>query len=165
MQLLLHRSFLRPLRPEDAASLARHTDSPAIWRNLGLRPVPNPLADAEAFIVANADEEPTRTFAIEVDQQAVGVIGLRIRGSMELWYWIGEAYWGRGIATEAVQAVTAYAFGTLDINRVEASASSLNIASQRVLVKAGYVLDATLRGWRTTDGVTEDRLTYAMVRG
>ena len=64
MQLLLHRSFLRPPRPEDAPSMARYANNRAIWRNLRDRfPHPYTLADAEAFIARHADEEPTRLFA------------------------------------------------------------------------------------------------------
>ena len=171
MQLLLHRSFLRPPRPEDAPSMARYANNRAIWRNLRDRfPHPYTLADAEAFIARHADEEPTRLFVIEVDQQAVGSSGVVPgddvgRRSMEIGYWLAEPYWGRGIVTEAVQAVTAYALGTFDINRVEAGVFGWNAASARVLTKAGYSLEGTLRGAVTKDGATIDALMYALVRG
>ena len=84
---------------------------------------------------------------------------------MEIGYWLAEPYWGRGIVTEAVQAVTAYALGTFDINRVEAGVFGWNAASARVLTKAGYSLEGTLRGAVTKDGATIDALMYALVRG
>lgn len=171
MQLLLARSFLRPPRAEDAPSIARHADNRAIWRNLGERfPLPYTLVDAEAFIASHVGEEPTCTFVIELAQQVVGCIGLAPsadvhRRSMEIGYWLAEPHWGRGIMTEAVQAVTAYAFGTFDINRVFAEVFGWNLASARVLVKAGYTFEGTLRGAVTKDGQTTDELIYAMVRG
>ncbi len=170
MQLLLLRSFLRPAQTGDAASIARYAGNRAVWRNLrDAFPHPYTLADAEAFVASLAGQEPTRTFIIEVEQQAVGVIGLRpgedvARRSMAIGYWLGEPYWGRGIASEVVQAVTAYAFGTFAVNRVQAGVFGWNPASARVLTKAGYSLEGTLRGAVTKDGQTTDRLVYAVVR-
>ncbi len=108
-------------------------------------------------------------FAIEVEGEAAGSIGLELgedvaRRSAEIGYWLGEAHWGRGIATEAVRTVTAYGFEQLDLVRIFANVFAWNPASMRVLEQAGYVLEGRLRSAVTKDGETIDQLAYAVVR-
>jgi len=108
-------------------------------------------------------------FAFIVEGSAVGGIGLVLkddvfRRSAEIGYWLGEGYWGRGIATEAVRALTEYAFVTFDLCRLHAGVFEWNPASMRVLEKAGYTLEARHRKNVTKDGETIDRLVYALVR-
>ncbi len=169
-QFVLTRSVLRPYQSTDAAPMAREAANPRVWRNLTDRfPHPYALANAEAWISTQAGVSPTRTFAIVVEAEVVGSVGIELgddvhRRSMEIGYWLGEPYWGRGIATEAVIAITAYAFETFDINRIWAGVYAWNPASARVLEKAGYVLEGRLRNAITKDGETTDELIYAMVR-
>jgi hypothetical protein len=75
-------------------------------------------------------QAPVLNFAIVVDGAAVGGIGLTLgtdvsRRSGEIGYWLGPPFWGRGIATEALRAVTDYAFTTPDICRLVALARRL----------------------------------------
>ena len=83
--------------------------------------------------------------------------------SAEIGYWLGEAFWGRGIATEAVRAVTPYAMATHSLTRVYAVPFAWNVASCRVLEKAGYVLEARLRNSAIKDGRLTDQLQYAFI--
>ena len=83
-------------------------------------------------------------WAIEVEGEAAGGIGIELhtdveRVSAEIGYWLGERYWGRGIATEALTAVTAEAFKRFEITRLYAVPFADHAASVRVLEKAGYV--------------------------
>ena len=108
-------------------------------------------------------------FAIVVDGVSVGAIGLVLkddvfRRSAEIGYWLGTDYWGRGIVTEAVRAVTDYAFATFDICRVYAGVFEWNPASMRVLERAGYELEGRMRKSVTKDGETVDELIYAVIR-
>jgi len=87
-----------------------------------------------------------------------------LRRSAEIGYWLGEEYWGRGIMTEAVRAMTEYAFETFDINRVYAGVLEYNLSSVRVLEKNGYVCEGRLRQAYTKDGKTYDQLLYSIIR-
>ena len=112
---------------------------------------------------------PVVDFAIVVEGDAVGGIGIELGRdvflrSAEVGYWLGEPYWGRGIATEALRAVTEYAFTTFDLCRLQAGVFEWNPASMRVLEKAGYTLEARHRKNVTKDGQTIDRVVYALVR-
>lgn len=156
--------------PADAASLARHANDRAIWRNLKDRfPNPYSLANAEWFIEHCRTEVPESAFAIVVNDEAVGSIGFEHRGdiwrrSVELGYWLAQPYWGRGITTNAVKAMTQWAFDTWAINRVWAGVFAWNPASARVLEKAGYAYEARLRHSAVKDGELVDELIYAVVR-
>ena len=162
---------LRPLRPEDAQSLAQYGNNHNVWRNLRDRfPHPLTLADTKHYIDNTLRTSPTSVFAIEVDDKAVGVIGLTLcegerRHSAELSYWLGEPYWGRGIITSAVQAVTKHAIKELGLSRIESYVFSWNPASARVLEKIGFEREGILRNSIIKDGVLLDRWLYAYLAG
>ena len=115
------------------------------------------------------DREPETNFAIAVNNEAVGGIGFTIqmdeaRRSAEIGYWLGEEFWGRGIATEALIAVTDYAFCEFEICRLYAHVFEWNPASARVLEKAGYEFEGRMRKSVTKVGQTIDKLMFACVR-
>ena len=83
------------------------------------------------------------------------------RRTAEIGYWLGVEYWGRGIATEAVALVTAWAFDAHGLLRIFAQPFADNRASRRVLEKAGYVLEGTMRRSAVKDGVVRDQCLYA----
>src|SRR6267378_968639 len=158
---------LREWRPGDAESLAQHANNVKVSRNLhDAFPHPYTLADAESWIKQTSAATSGMIFAIVVDGQAVGGIGLHPGKDVErrtaaIGYWLGEEFWGRGIATEALAAVTAYAFSKFDIERLEAFVFEWNLPSARVLEKAGYTLEAKLKKRVTKAGRTVDCFLYA----
>jgi RimJ/RimL family protein N-acetyltransferase len=171
VEIRLSRSTLRPWRPGDEPSLVRYANNRNVWINLRDRfPHPYTATDAEAWIDTAGVESPLANFAIVVNGEAVGGIGLTMgtdifRRSAEIGYWLGEPLWGRGIASEAARAVTEYAFEYFDLCRLEAGVFEWNPASMRVLEKVGYVREGRARLGVTKDGRTGDRLQYALIRG
>ena len=170
MELKLTRSVLREWKPGDEESLVRNANNKTIWRNLrDAFPNPYTLDDAKHWINIANPTTPIKNFAIVVDGAAVGGIGVVLkddvfRRSAEIGYWLGEEYWGRGIVTEAVRAVTDYAFATFDLCRVYAGVFEWNPASMRVLEKAGYEVECRMKKSVTKDGQTIDELIYAIIR-
>ncbi len=170
MELRTDRCTLRPFRFADAASVARHADNRQIWLNLrDLFPHPYTVADAERYVARVAAEMPVTRFAIDVGGEAVGSVSLKLgsdveRRSAEIGYWLGEAYWGRGIMSAAVGAVTAYAHRELDLLRVFAVPFARNPASVRVLERAGYRREGVMRRSAVKDGEILDQYLYAAVR-
>ena len=166
----LTRSRIRDWRLDDVDALLRHADNRRVWRNLKDRfPHPYTRMDAERWLTDVSARWPRTHFAIEVDGEAAGAIGLEpqadvFRQSAEIGFWLGEAHWGRGIATEAVQAVTELAFNGLGLCRVFAGVFEWNPASMRVLEKAGYACEGRLRRSVTKDGRTIDQVLYARVK-
>jgi ribosomal-protein-alanine N-acetyltransferase len=168
-RLELDGCVVRSLARTDAASLTVHANNRRIWINLrDAFPHPYTPADAEEFIRLARTERPEAKFAIEVAGEAAGVIGITPgedveRVSAEIGYWLGEPFWGRGIATEALRAVTAHVIATHGLTRLFALPLEWNPASMRVLEKAGYVLEGRLRRSAVKDGKVVDQLLYAHV--
>lgn len=160
---------MRSWRSSDVDALAQHANNRNIWINLRDRfPHPYTKRDARAFIRAARAQRPETAFAIVVDGEAVGGIGFVLnadveRVSAEIGYWLAEPLWGRGIATEVLVAVTAYAGATHALTRLYALPFAGNRASCRVLEKAGYVLEGRLRRSAIKDGRITDQLQYAFI--
>ena len=160
---------MRSWRSSDVDALAQHANNRNIWINLRDRfPHPYTKRDARAFIRAARAQRPETAFAIVVDGEAVGGIGFVLnadveRVSAEIGYWLAEPLWGRGIATEVLVAVTAYAGATDALTRLYALPFAGNRASCRVLEKAGYVLEGRLRRSAIKDGRITDQLQYAFI--
>ena len=169
MEIKLTRCTVRSWRLGDEPSLVREANNRRVWRNLSRLPHPYTTVDADQWIARALAQSPVTDFAIAVGGEAVGGIGVELgrevfARSGEVGYWLGEPYWGRGIATEALRAITEYAFATFDLCRLQAGVFEWNPASMRVLEKAGYTLEARHRKNVTKDGQTIDRLLYALVR-
>jgi ribosomal-protein-alanine N-acetyltransferase len=168
--LRLEHCAVRPWADGDRAALVRHANEREIWRNLRDRfPHPYTPEAAEQWLAYLAQTDPLTHFAIDVDGEAAGGIGFEIgedvhRRSAEIGYWLGRAVWGRGIGTEALRAVTAWAFAQHDLCRVEAHVFGWNAASMRVLEKVGYSCEARHRQAVTKDGATVDMVIFAMLR-
>ena len=112
------------------------------------------------------NEEPVTNFAIEVNGEVAGVIGLDFRADVYrktplIGYWLSEQYWGRGIIPEAVKLITAYGFNNLDIICIQAAILSKNPKSMRVLEKAGYIKQGVLKGSVIKNNEILDEHVYA----
>jgi ribosomal-protein-alanine N-acetyltransferase len=84
--------------------------------------------------------------------------------SCSLGYWMGAAHAGKGLMTAAVKAAVAFAFDTLNLNRVEAACLPSNSASIRLLEKVGFTREGYARKFLCIDGLWQDHLLYGMVR-
>lgn len=161
---------IRSWQPGDENNLPRHANNRAIWLNLRDRfPHPYTPDDARQWIDSVIGQEPETNWAIDVAGEAVGGIGIILhddieRGTAEVGYWLGETYWGRGITSAALRAVTDHAFGQFGLLRIFAMPFAHNAASARVLEKAGYQYEGTMRRSAIKDGVVLDQLLYACVR-
>ncbi len=160
---------IRSYRHSDLTALVRHADNPRVAENLRDRfPHPYTVADARDWLSVAMQQEPEANFAIAVDGELVGTIGLQVgndvyRQSAEIGYWLGEDYWGRGIATEAVRAMTEWGFDNLGLLRIYALVFAANPASARVLEKAGYSLEGRMRNAVVKRGRVMDQLLLAIV--
>jgi RimJ/RimL family protein N-acetyltransferase len=159
---------LRPWVESDLGSLVKHANNPKIAANMtDAFPHPYSEENGKAFI-AMAMSAPS-ILAIEVNGEAVGGIGIHPQSDImcknaELGYWIGEAFWGKGIITQAVKQMLDMAFSKYDITRVYARPFGSNVASQRVLEKAGFTLEARIEKNIYKNGVFQDELIYAVRR-
>ena len=170
MELKTPRTLIRPWQLGDEAALVQHANNRNVWRNLrDVFPHPYTQQDAQEWIQRASTAEPITSFAIVIDGVAAGGIGFIPRGDVHrhtvgLGYWLGEEYWGRGLMTEAVCAITGYAFQNAEVHRLYACVYAWNPASARVLEKAGYTLEGRMRQHATKDGEKVDELIYGLLR-
>lgn len=130
-------------------------------------PHPYTVDHATKFIDFAMKTESANIFAIDVNGLAVGGIGLHsqhdiMRKNAELGYWLGEQYWGQGIVTEAIKQIVDFGFSNLDITRIYARPFHTNLASQKVLLKAGFIHEATLTKTIFKNGEFLDECIYSI---
>jgi RimJ/RimL family protein N-acetyltransferase len=170
MELEFPGGRIRSWRAGDAPSLARHADNRKIWLQVRDRfPHPYTLDAAESWVALASGADPETQFAIEVNGEAAGGIGVFLqqdveRYSAEIGYWLGEAHWNRGITSAAVRRFTDYAFDRFGLCLLYANVFETNPGSCRVLERAGYQLEGRLRRAAVKDGQVLDGLLYAAVR-
>jgi RimJ/RimL family protein N-acetyltransferase len=140
---------LRHWQKKDRFILAALANNIRIWNNVRDRlPHPYTIQHAGAFIKYCRKQDPSPVLAIEVEGQLAGCIGLELqddisRISAELGYWIGEPYWGRGVATEAVKQMMEYIFEAFPVlSRIYAKVFEYNKASMNVLERNGFHLES-----------------------
>lgn len=163
--------FIRKWMLSDAEELAIMLNNKKILDNLrdGL-PYPYTTQNAKEYITAMlaADKTKTFAFAIIAEDKVVGSIGvfrcenIHFR-TAEMGYYIGEPYWGNGIMTSAVRQVCEYVFANTDIIRIFAEPFAYNIASCRVLEKAGFQFEGLLRKNAVKNGVVLDMKMYSLL--
>ncbi len=167
------RCRLREFQPSDAASIQRHADDVTVWRNLfdGF-PRPYTLEHAKAWCSGGSRSAAMGfVWCIEVEREAIGCIGLRpdagwLRCNAEVGYWIGRAYWRRGITSEALTLVTRWAWSALpEVTRLYAPIYATNVASQKLAEYCGYTLEAHMPQSAIKAGRVIDRVQYAIYRG
>ena len=170
MRLKLKTCTVRSFEWRDREAIVRHGNNRKVSINLRDHfPYPYTDRDARNWLELAIGAEPETNFAIDVAGEAVGSVGFTLlsdvdRRSAEIGYWLGEGFWGRGIATEALITVTSLAFTNHDLCRVFAHVFDWNPASARVLEKAGFTFEGRLRKSVTKEGRTIDQLMYAVIR-
>jgi len=162
---------IRPWKMEDAYDLAAALNNKKVQDNLrdGI-PYPFTVADADMYIssVLRAPKDSLYAWAITVDNKAVGSISVCRKENIhrytaEMGYYVAEPWWGKGICTIAVKEACNYIFKNTDIIRIFAEPFADNIASCRVLEKAGFVLEGTLRKNAVKNGKILDMKLYALL--
>jgi RimJ/RimL family protein N-acetyltransferase len=161
---------LRHWNMGDINSLVKYANNNSIAQNLtNAFPHPYTQADGENFIKLFSQDTPTRVFAIEFNGEAIGSIGIFPQNDVhcknaEIGYWLAEPFWGKGIVAEAIKQIVEYGFKNFDIERIFARPFGRNLASQRVLIKAGFKSEARFEKAIFKNGVYEDECYYAIRR-
>ncbi|MBU4529905.1 MAG: GNAT family N-acetyltransferase [Hoeflea sp.] len=142
--LLTESLVLRPPHAEDIDAIAILADNPAIATMVSRIPHPYGRGDAETFVRASAKRGNGNCVYAITDAETGQLYGCcsletgKDGRSLELGYWIGEPFWRRGIATQAVHALVDMAFRTREIEHIDARCRVINPASRRVLQKSGF---------------------------
>ena len=170
MLLDLRDLRIRDWRKDDLDALLRYANNPKIAANLRDQ-FPHPYTRRAGIEYLNyvRSTNPALAFALEFGGEAIGGIGFKqgsdiSRLSIEMGYWLGEPFWGRGLTTRAVTAASDWAFGNYKVVRIFATTFAHNVASMRVLEKAGFEREGILRRSAIKNGEILDQVMYAKVR-
>ena len=161
---------IRSWRKSDLDSMVRHANNPRIAANLRDQfPHPYTRRDGTEYLHYVRDQRPERSFALQYEGEAIGGLGFQLgvdisRVSAEMGYWLGESFWGRGFASRAAKAASDWAFEEYKLTRVFALVFSHNLASVRVLEKAGFQREGLTCRSAIKNGVVLDQLIYAKVQ-
>ncbi|MBI2134174.1 GNAT family N-acetyltransferase [Candidatus Woesearchaeota archaeon] len=166
-----NRVVLRKIASSDLDLIVSNLNDRIVNRFLSTIPFPYSLKDARYFVSRVCTRKDHACFGIESVETGIfmGVISLsRINVTHRkaaLGYWIGRKYWNRGFGTEAVKLILGFAFGKLGLKRVYAKVMTKNSASMRLLVKAGFKHEGTLRKDILKKGRFVDMELYGLLNG
>ena len=161
---------IRPWVSSDLEALVNHANNWNVAKNLTDKfPYPYTEDDGRAFIEFVSNENRIHAFAIDIEGQAVGGIGIFPqsdihRKNAELGYWLAELFWGQGIMSVAIKQLIDFTFETLDVDRIFARPFGTNIGSHRVLEKNGFTLEGRFYKVLLKNGEYLDELIYAIRR-
>jgi len=139
---------LREWKKSDSTALAKIANNKKIWDNVRDRlPYPYTEQDAKEWLALVKKQKIVTTFCVEADGELAGSIGFTLkedvyRKSAEIGYFIGENFWGQGIATEAIGQLVGYIEKNFDLVRIYAEVFEHNKASMKVLEKNGFYLES-----------------------
>ncbi|MDX1683856.1 MAG: GNAT family protein [Saprospiraceae bacterium] len=163
-----HLYVLKRWEEDDIEALLKYANNEKISGNLTDKfPFPYTRESGEEFIKTVKDLDPPRILCISNSREAIGAIGVHPQSdiwsrNMEMGYWLAEPFWGRGIITKAVEAMVTHGFNSFDVDRIFARPFGSNEASQRVLEKAGFTLEARFKNTIYKNGQYHDELIYAI---
>ncbi len=173
-RLETQRLWLRWPRHGDAAAIAAYSSKWEVARYTARIPHPYPRGSAERFVYAAREANALgrdltlMLTPMRAPRQAIGAVSLERRGAdrLTLGYALAPEVWGRGYATEAVQAVVDAALRLTSVVEIEASVRIENAASRRVLEKAGFAkVGRGLRGAPARGAMVEcDAFAYTRER-
>ena len=166
---MIENISLRAWATSDIDNLLKYANNPNIAKNMtNAFPHPYTQEAGEAFIAMSNSKKPVSIFAICLNNEAIGGIGVHPQQDIhekcaELGYWLAEPFWGKGITSKVVLKMIDFAFLNFDIIRLYARPFSSNIGSQKVLEKCGFKLEARLKKSIYKNGVYLDELIYSIV--
>jgi RimJ/RimL family protein N-acetyltransferase len=163
------RLILRAFTIEDAKTVSRVAGEWDIARMMAPVPYPYPVSVAAEWInshQASAIAGTDMTFAIWLDNALIGSINIENRGddTTGIGYWVGKTHWNKGYVSEAVTEILHYAFHVLNVNLLTTELFADNLASTRVLEKAGFIFHRDKSGWSEARQETCPKREYRLTK-
>lgn len=161
---------IRDFQLDDVEALVKYANNYNVFRWVKDNfPYPYSEDDAEQWITVSRNTNDGLNYAIANQKELIGGIGVKFkkdvyRYSWELGYWLGEPFWGKGITTEAVKTFTKYLFDHYKIRSIVANVYEGNMASMKVLTKAGFRLDGIIRQAVFKEKLFLDLYLYSILR-
>lgn len=167
-----YRVSLRPARPDDAHLLRKWRSEPSVRLYQPLQDITVAQLRADVTAQGMTDLYHGRgerfLWVIEADRRPTGWITLVVtnweHGLSEIGYALTSQFQGKGIMTQALSLLLPDLFLNAPLERIEARCAVPNQASQRVLIKLGFVREGVLRGYFVLQGRRVDHYLFALLR-
>jgi ribosomal-protein-alanine N-acetyltransferase len=156
---------LNAVDEDDLEFVQRIVNDPDVWGSLGSA-TPKTMREEEEWYESLSEDDGDVNLLICVDGDPVGTVGLHVNetwGTGELGYMVAPAAWGEGYCTDAVRTISRYAFAERRLGKVGAAAYETNRGSQRVLEKAGFTREGTLRQEAFVGGERVDLVHFGLL--
>lgn len=166
------RLILRKMTPDDVEAVFAYASDPEVTRYVSWETHLS-IEDSRAFLDLATSKyrsggEPDWGIVYKGDHRLVGTCGIvswePYHARAELGYALSRDYWGRGFMAEAVRAMISFGFNKMNLNRIEARCIAENVASARVMEKAGMLYEGTLRQRELIKGEHRDMKVYSILR-
>ncbi|MFC3417923.1 GNAT family N-acetyltransferase [Salinicoccus hispanicus] len=166
------RLILRQVTPEDAGSLLKYLCSKDVTKHMGLEPFKtiDDALDEISWYQSILEKNTGIRWGITLkgQREVIGSCGFLNMASKhhraEIGFELSKDYWGQGIAGEALKAVSEYGFERMDLQRIEALIEPLNISSQKLTERHGFVREGLLRSYEFTCGKFDDLYMYSLLK-
>jgi RimJ/RimL family protein N-acetyltransferase len=166
MELRDEEFLLRPWSESDVPALVEACNDPDIQRFIPVIPRPYTRQDALEFVRGESRPEIQHSFAVMMNGELVGAIGMSTNQSRtgHVGYWCAPQARGKGLTTRALRLLSRWAFDELDLERLELITDPDNVASQRVAEKVGYQREGVLRSHLLhPDGRRRDSVMFSLL--
>ena len=159
---------LRSWTEDDVPALVAACNDPEIPRWIPVIPSPYTEADALAFIRGESRPQIDHSYAISVDDEVVGAIGMSVNQNAtgHVGYWCAKEARGRGYTPRALRLLCRFGLEELGLGRMELITDPDNRASQRVAEKVGFQREGVLRSHLLhRDGRRRDSVMFSLLPG
>lgn len=166
------RLILREVTREDAEDMFTYLSDPDVVKHMGLEPyrtVKDVFGEIEWYESIVREGSGMRWgITLKDSGKVIGSCGFLNRSPKhyraEVGFELSKAYWGKGIAAEALEAVVKYGFRHLELERIEALIEPANLPSQKLVEKTGFMQEGLLRHYEYTCGKFDDLYMYSILK-
>ncbi|MDI7741076.1 GNAT family protein [Lysinibacillus fusiformis] len=166
------RLILREIEERDAGSILDYLKDPEVMKYYGLEPFTsvNDALDEIAWYNSILKEQTGIRWGITIKgtDKVIGSCGFLntvfTHYRTDIGFELSKEYWGEGIASEAMNAIIEYVFLQTDIQRIQALIEPLNMASQKMVERAGFIQEGLLRKYEYTCGKFDDLYMYGFLK-
>ncbi|MFV8828593.1 GNAT family N-acetyltransferase [Alkalihalobacterium sp. APHAB7] len=167
-----NRLILRQVTKDDAESILEYLSDTDVMKHYGLEPFKSTddALDEISWYQSIYEKKTGIRWGITLrgKSKVIGSCGFLNIDSQhyrsEVGFELNKEYWGKGIASEAIEAVIKYGFDHLNLQRIQALIEPPNISSQKLVEKKGFIKEGLLRNYEFTCGKFDDLLMYALLK-
>lgn len=166
------RLVLREVTNEDASDMLAYLSDSDVVKHMGLEPfqsVEDALDEIKWYKSIYEDGTGMRwVLSLKSTGKVIGSCGFLNRHPKhmraEIGFELSKDFWGKGFASEALEAVVAYGYDELNLERIEALIEPDNLPSQKRVEKHGFMREGLLRHYEYTCGKFDDLVMYSMLK-